>query len=331
MSNARQALALAQQGRAAEAVALIDDLAARGDGEALWARGLWRVEGRLFPRDLAAARQDFRGGDEAGHMQAARIHAAFLATGAGGARDWAGALDSLRRWAANDPLAARQRDLIEAMDLDATGAPRATPPHRIVNATPYIARLEALLTPAECVFLADMAEPRLKPALIFHESRKRFVADPVRDSDAAGFPLVFECPAIHALNRRFAAASRTAVEQGEPLQVLRYHPGQQYRAHLDAIPGMANQRHLTLLTWLNDDYRGGETIFTELGLALRGRTGDALIFANALPDGRPDPATRHIGSAVESGVKLLSSRWIRQNPPLDPAAGFGQHEATAAQ
>lgn len=330
MSDARQALALAQQGRAAEAIALIDDLAVRGDGEALWARGLWRVEGRLLPRDLAAAREDFQRGDEAGHMQAARIHAAFLATGTGGARDWAGSLDSLRRWAGNDPIAARQYELIVAMELDDTGYPRTTPPHRIVNATPYIARIEALLTPAECAFLAELAEPRLKPALIFHEAQKRFVADPVRDSDAAGFPLVFECPLVHALNRRFASASKTLVEQGETLQVVRYRPGQQYRAHLDAIPGMANQRHLTLLTWLNDDYRGGETIFTELDLALRGHTGDALIFANALLDGRPDPATRHIGSAVTDGTKLLASRWIRQRAPDDPVTGFGQHDAPRA-
>jgi prolyl 4-hydroxylase len=175
-----------------------------------------------------------------------------------------------------------------------------------------------------------MAEPRLKPALIFHEGERRFIADPVRDSDAAGFPLVFEWPTIHALNRRFAAVSGTDITSGETLQVLRYRPGQQYRAHLDAIPGMANQRHLTLLTWLNDAYEGGETLFTELCIAERGRTGDALLFANALPDGRPDPATRHVGSPVTSGIKLLASRWIRQRPPDDPLIGFGQHDAPRA-
>ena len=60
----------------------------------------------------------------------------------------------------------------------------------------------------------------------------------MRDSDAAAFPLVLEWPFVHALNRRIAAASGTDVAQGEALQILRYAPGQQYRPHLDAVPGM---------------------------------------------------------------------------------------------
>lgn len=323
-------MALVADGRVEDALGLIDQLAANGNAEAFWARGLWRLEGRLLPRDPARARDDFRAGDTAGHVGAARIHAGLLASGTGGARDWRAAIDCLARWADRDPVAARQRALIAAMPLDAAGEPTALPEPIIVNITPYIARLPALLSAEECAFLAEMAEPRLKPALIFHEGERRFIADPVRDSDAAGFPLVFEWPTIHALNRRFAAVSGTDITSGETLQVLRYRPGQQYRAHLDAIPGMANQRHLTLLTWLNDAYEGGETLFTELCIAERGRTGDALLFANALPDGRPDPATRHVGSPVTSGIKLLASRWIRQRPPDDPLIGFGQHDAPRA-
>ena len=74
-----------------------------------------------------------------------------------------------------------------------------------------------------------------------------------------------------SLNRRIAAASGTRVEQGEPLQVLRYRPGQQYRNHYDAIAGMDNQRALTMLVYLNDAYQGGETRFVRTGLAVRGR------------------------------------------------------------
>ena len=112
----------------------------------------------------------------------------------------------------------------------------------------------------------------------------------------------------------------------KPLQVLRYGPGQQYKPHLDALPGLANQRRWTALIYLNDDYEGGETAFLESGHVLRGRTGDMLLFENALPDGRPDPRTRHAGRPVASGIKLLASRWIRERP-ADPATGFGHHEA----
>jgi len=325
-SAARRAVALAAAGRMAEAQTLLDAAAGSGDGEALFARGLWRIDGRLLSRDLAAAREDFRLGAEAGSRDAARVHAGFLAAGVGGSRHWPAALAALM--ASDDPLMKRQSELIAAMALDDAGDPVITPDAETLSESPSIRMFRDLLSAEECAFLVELAEARLKPALIFHEGQRRFVADPLRDSDAAGFPIVLEWPFVHALNRRIAAASGTDVAQGEPLQVLRYAPGQQYRPHLDAVPGMANQRILTALAWLNDDYEGGETLFLDSGLTAKGGQGDLMVFANALPDGRPDTATRHAGAPVTQGVKLLASRWIRARPA--GPEGFGQHEAEAS-
>jgi prolyl 4-hydroxylase len=141
----------------------------------------------------------------------------------------------------------------------------------------------------------------------------------VRTSDAAAFPLAVENPAIHALNRRLATLSGTAVSQGEPLQVLRYRPGQEYRPHGDAFPpGVENQRILTVLVYLNSGYSGGETHFVVNGLSIKGDPGDALLFRNTLPDGNFDPRTKHAGLPVTSGTKFIASRWIRAQP-IDPA------------
>lgn len=322
-SAVRRAVALAAAGRVAEATALLDDASQAGDGEARFARGLWRIDGRFLARDLGAAREDFRLAAETGSRDAARVHAGFLAAGVGGPRDWAGALAGLA--ASDDPLAQRQSELIAAMELDDAGDPAAFAPAETLSEAPSIRLFRDFLSAEECAFLGELAEPRLRPALIFHEAQRRFVADPLRDSDAAGFPVVLEWPFVHVLNRRIAAASGTDVAQGEPLQVLRYAPGQQYRPHLDAVPGMANQRVLTALAWLNDDYEGGETVFLAGGPAVKGRRGDLMLFTNALPDGRPDPATRHAGAPVTHGVKLLASRWIRARPAGPD--GFGAHEA----
>ena len=323
LSPARRAVALAGEGRVAEALAVLAESGAAGDGEALFARGLWRVDGRLMPRDLAAARGDFKLAAEAGSLDAARVHAGFVGCGIGGPRDWPGAVALLA--ASDDALLRRQHDLIEAMDLSEAGDPRSTPPPEVLRDSPAITVTRRLFTPDECRLLVELAEARFKPASIFHETRKKFVRDPLRDSDAAGFPIVLESPFVHALNRRLAAASGTDVAQGETLQILRYAPGQQYRPHLDAVPGMTNQRILTALVWLNDEYDGGETLFLDSGLEVKGRQGDLLLFANALPDGRPDPATRHAGAPVTKGVKLIASRWIRARPA--GPEGFGRHEA----
>jgi prolyl 4-hydroxylase len=106
--------------------------------------------------------------------------------------------------------------------------------------------------------------------------------------------------------------SGTAPEWGEPLQVLRYRPGQEFKPHRDCTDDVANQRVWTMLVYLNDGYAGGETEFLETGLKVRGGTGDGLLFRNADEAGRPDMRTLHAGLPVTSGEKLLASRWIRQ-------------------
>lgn len=117
---------------------------------------------------------------------------------------------------------------------------------------------------------------------------------------------------VRALNRRIAAASNTEITQGEPLAVLRYAPGQQYRPHHDALPGAANQRLWTMLVYLNESYAGGETRFPPLGLSVRGRLGDGLLFRNAAENGAPLPDALHEGAPVTAGRKWLCTRWIRQ-------------------
>jgi prolyl 4-hydroxylase len=325
--SAQRALALASSGRSAEALALLE--AATADPAAALLLGLWQVEGKLAARDLASARRHFARAADLGHQGAARILACLLANGSGGPADWPAAVALLDDWAARDPLARHQLALIAAMGLDAEGAPSGGFEIETICEIPQVARLPGLFSPDECRFLVDHAAPRFRPAQIFHEGQQRFVRDPVRDSDTSSFPVIYESPVVHALNRRIAAASGTEVARGETLQILRYGPGQQYRLHTDAVPGLANQRVLTLLVYLNDDYQGGETAFPDIGVSVRGRVGDGLLFANVLPDGNADPRARHVGNPVTDGIKLVASRWIRQRAPDDPREGFGRHETAA--
>jgi prolyl 4-hydroxylase len=156
-----------------------------------------------------------------------------------------------------------------------------------------------------------MAEPWLTPSVVVDPHSGQLVQNPVRTSDAMAFPWIAESPAVHALNRRIAAATGTTTAQGEPLQVLRYRPGGEYKPHFDAIDGLANQRILTMIVWLNEGEEGGATMFLENGLRLKGGTGDALLFRNARADGSRDPEARHAGLPVTRGEKLIASRWIR--------------------
>jgi prolyl 4-hydroxylase len=318
-----RARALGEAGRAGEGLQFLRNAQARGEADAFFTEGLWHLEGRFVPRDVAQARTLIAMAAEAGHLEAARTLAALVARGAGAPADWSGAVSILDAWSARDPWAQRQADLIAKMDLDQNGDSTRTFERRLLCEAPTIARVDNLLAPDECKFLIEIAEPRMERSMIFSDELRRFVEDPVRTSDTAGFPAVFEWPFVRAINRRIARATGTAIECAEPLQVLKYRPGQQYRPHYDSRVGIDNPRIITAVIWLNDDYAGGETCFDEVGVAERGGPGDMLFFANTLADGSPDPRSRHAGAPVASGVKYLASRWVRARAWQGGGQGLG--------
>ena len=311
-----QAEVLVRRGDIQGAVSLLSRAASEGDALAARELALWCLAGQIIRRDLAASRALFERAAGLGDAYSATVTRAFVASGVGGPADWPRAIAMLRDATQTDPAAAVQFELIQGMKLSPDGGPTCLCNGETLSDAPEVRLFPGLFTPAECAYLIQVAGPALKPSVVVDPHTGRQAPHPVRTSSAAAFPFVDENPAIHALNRRLAAVSDTDVRSGEPLQILRYAPGEQYREHSDALPGVApeEQRVLTFLVYLNEDYAGGETAFPSLGIKVRGRTGDGLMFRNASADGALDSQAVHAGLPVTQGVKFLASRWIRAGP-----------------
>lgn len=279
---------------------------APADSAALFALARQRLFALDGSRDLKAAHDLLRKAAGKGHVEAARTRAYLIANGMGCRADPEEGRRLLAKIAPRDAEAAAQIDLLKR--LGKAPAVRREP----VNGSPEIVLIGGLLAPEECRHLIARAEPTLQPSFVVDPASGQRIPHPVRTSHGTSFGPTEEDLVINRINRRIAAASGTRYEQGEPLHMLRYAPGQEYRPHVDALPGVANQRLWTMLVYLNDGYRGGETDFPELGITIGGAMGDALLFRNLDDDGRPDPLTRHAGLPVTSGTKWLATRWIRQ-------------------
>ncbi|MBD3731915.1 MAG: 2OG-Fe(II) oxygenase [Sphingopyxis sp.] len=303
---------LLEAGDTSEAIELVSDAARRGDGEALNELGLWHVYGQPLQRDFARARLFFGHAGRAGYKPATTTYAVFVALGAGGEPRWKEAFGLLEAAAPEDAMAARQVELLRAMDIGGDGRPRSLPAEKVLARSPVAARRSRLFSPAECAHVIDLATPFLAPSVVVDSRTGRQSPNPIRTSFNAVLGPIQQDLVLHALNLRLAAATGTDVEAGEPLIVLRYEPGQQYREHHDCLPGEANQRVRTAIVYLNEDYQGGETSFPAAGLDIKGRTGDMLTFANTRPDGQVDLDSRHIGQAVTKGTKWICTRWIRR-------------------
>lgn len=309
---------LTAAGRVAEAHALLSGPDVASDPDALLCLAYWRLAGRFIRRDLAVARNLFGHAARLGSMDGLSAYIALLAAGIGGPADWPTACTLLGAQAQDDPRAGEELALIEAMALTPEGAPARLPDEEILNESPYLSCRRGLFSAAECDFLAARALPALAPSIALDQETGRQFPDPVRDTDAMAFPFVDESPAIHALNRRIAAATGTVAAQGEPLHISRCRPGQEVKLHIDALANEPNQRIATVYICLNDDYEGGETRFAQADLNFRGARGDALVIRNVDVDGRPDGLTQHGSLPIIAGQQWLATRWIRARPFMVP-------------
>ena len=307
-----RAEALFGSGRHQQGMDLLAEAARSGDADALEMLAGMALSGQIVNRDLPLSRDLYKRGARAGSASAASSYRAFVANGTGAPADWAQAIALLEEAVATDGEAAQDLKLIGSMQLGENGDATGPFASERLSSSPDVRLFPALFTAEECDFLIERAAPSLRPSLVVDPQTGQQVPNPVRTSDAVAFPLIAESPAIHALCRRLAAASGTHVKQGEPLQVLRYRPGQEYRPHFDAIDQAGNQRAMTFLVYLNDDYGGGETEFLSAGLKVRGTKGDGLLFRNVDPSGAPDRSAQHAGLPVTAGEKYLASRWIRE-------------------
>ena len=208
-----------------------------------------------------------------------------------------------------------------ARRIDLKGLLRA-PGLQAVREKPSIALVSGLATPAICRWLIARAAGRVSRAKIGDYSTGEWVEDPVRTAESAGFGLADTDVILALTQKRLELASGLHVHQQEAPQILSYKPGQEYKAHYDfLVPETPNfklildtmgQRVATCLTWLNDDYEGGETAFFKIDWKHKGKQGDAMLFLNVRKmDRQPDGTTLHAGLPVTNGRKWLLSQWVR--------------------
>lgn len=309
-----QATRLIASGQSAQAISILEQAGQGGDVDALYLLAVHRLAGEITPRDLPAARILLRKARTIGHVDAALMEVALTANGSGGMPDWQAALKLLEEAAQNDPLAEQQLALVRAMSLAPDGSPTRLPVGAALSDSPRILLFHNFATRAECEHIAGAAAPHLQRSVVADPVTGALREHPIRTSDGALIGPAREDLVLAAINRRIAAISGTNLVQGEPLTVLRYAPGQQYRPHLDTLPDVSNQRVMTVILYLNEGFGGGETVFVHTGARITPRGGDAILFDNCTADGKPDPRSAHAGLPVTAGSKWIATRWIRARP-----------------
>ncbi|WP_439519838.1 2OG-Fe(II) oxygenase [Hydrogenophaga sp.] len=210
-------------------------------------------------------------------------------------------------------------------DLDLSQSPRQIDAgDRVVDviatlSNPRVVVLGNLLSHEECDALIEAARPQLARSLTVETKTGGEEMNPDRTSSGMFFTRG-QIPEVARIEARIARLVSWPVENGEGFQVLRYHPGAEYKPHYDyfdpAEPGTSTilrrggQRVATLVMYLNEPTRGGGTTFPDVGFEVAPVRGNAVFFTYD----RPHPSTRtlHGGAPVIEGEKWVATKWLRE-------------------
>ncbi len=210
-------------------------------------------------------------------------------------------------------------------DLDLSRSPRQIDAgDRVVDIiatlqNPRVVVLGNLLSAEECDALMEAARPQLARSLTVETKTGGEELNPDRTSSGMFFTRG-QIPEVARIEARIARLVSWPVENGEGFQVLRYHPGAEYKPHYDyfdpAEPGTptilrrGGQRVATLVMYLNEPARGGGTTFPDVGFEVAPVRGNAVFFSYD----RPHPSTRtlHGGAPVIEGEKWVATKWLRE-------------------
>jgi hypothetical protein len=218
-----------------------------------------------------------------------------------------------------------------------------SPPLVLSSQTPKAYLMRNFLSTAECDHLMDLAKRQLEPSTVVADGGKSVASD-IRTS-AGMFLGKGQDKIVSAIEERIARLSGIPVENGEGMQILRYDKGQKYDPHYDYFhdkvnpsPKRGGQRVATVLIYLMDTEKGGETTFpngrlpadfeadepdnpfassvehtdcAKRGIPVKSVRGDAILFFSMTKDGVLDSGSLYVRLDTPTAARndsLISER-----------------------
>lgn len=187
---------------------------------------------------------------------------------------------------------------------------------------PFIWHFDQLLSPEECDQLIDLSKGRLEVSTVLDPKTGEEILATGRTSKGMSFHFN-ENSFITSIEQKIAQLTGLPMENGESLQVLNYSIGEEYRQHYDFFPTnqvpskKGGQRIATLLIYLSDVPKGGETVFPRAGVSFVPKKGAAIYFHYTNSKGQVDRLSVHTSIPVLEGEKWVATKWIRQGRIYD--------------
>ncbi|CAJ1977357.1 unnamed protein product [Sphenostylis stenocarpa] len=205
-------------------------------------------------------------------------------------------------------------------------------PFQILSWTPRAVYFPNFTSVEACQQIIELAKPKLEPSKL--ALRKGETAESTKDTRTSSGTFISasedKSGILDMVEMKIAKVTLLPRSHGEKFNILKYEVGQKYDSHYDAFNPdeygtVKSQRIASFLLYLSNVEAGGETMFPYegglnldtdydyrkcIGLKVKPRQGDGLLFYSLLPNGKIDKTSLHGSCPVIKGEKWVATKWI---------------------
>lgn len=189
-------------------------------------------------------------------------------------------------------------------------------PNIYMNTDINLIYIKDFLTDSECDHLINISTGKFNRSSVLINTSSSY--EETRTSHSHYF-IKSQDDIIKQIENKVSNYINKDVDNIEPLQIVKYEPGQEFKEHYDWFYEdfrktiNNDQRQFTIFVYLNDVADGGETVFPNLGIKVKPKKGDALFWQNCISPDDCSKLNLHQGTPPISGVKYGLNIWTRFN------------------
>ena len=182
----------------------------------------------------------------------------------------------------------------------------------------FIFTRKNFLSGEECQSIIDTAASQLEKSTVLGSQRSGYRTSSGTWLYADSLPAIVD--KIESLVDQITDLPRS---HQEALQIVRYDVGEEYKTHEDfwhlntdyyeEQMSRGGQRAWSIMIYLNEVPRGGDTRFTRMEIDIEAEPGKVLAWKNTI-DGELNFDSSHAGMPVEEGEKWVAIKWVREAP-----------------
>lgn len=178
----------------------------------------------------------------------------------------------------------------------------------ILNDRPLIKVIDDFLTKEVCQDIINESTPLLEPSKIsggesgYRTSKSTWLSHT-------------HSHATLSLLEAVTKLANVGLEYCEPISIIKYESGEEYKKHVDFNTLSNNIRVATVIIYLNDVSSGGLTSFPNLNYSVKPVCGRATYFKYDYKDEETNMKTLHVGEPPTDGaIKWIATVWIHEKP-----------------